>query len=126
MINQAEVIRDFCIKEKFDFIDCDEDKIKLPCSLDKNYKVDNYTIFIKGFSVGSKKIGLSWGGMKQILNLNTPIDLIEDEWVKERCLPRIFICNKCGKHNLNLKTQDNHKTYDCQSCQKDSQTRSSK
>ena len=26
-------------------------------------------------------------------------------------------CAKCGKKNLNLRTQDNHKTYDCPACQ---------
>lgn len=117
MNKKIKIIEDFCKKEGFRFVNCDKENKRLPCSLDRNYKKDNQTIFVKGFFIGSNRIGLSWGGLKQWLSLNTPIDLIEDEWINQRCLPGEFICNSCKKHNLNLSTQDNHKTYDCPDCQ---------
>ncbi len=120
MIKQSKIIKEFCEKEGFNFVDCDKENKRVPCSLDKNYKEDNQTIFIKGFLVGSKKIQLSRGGLKTITDLRVTIDSIkEKEWVEETCLPSVFICNKCKKKNLNLRTQDNHKTYDCPDCQKD-------
>lgn len=119
MIKQAEIIKMFCEKEGFNFIDCDKENIKVPCSLDRNYKVDNQTIFIKGFFIGSKKITMSYGGLKFVTDLRTPIDEINDEsWIRGNLLPSQWICDKCKKRNLNLRTQDNHKTYDCPDCQK--------
>ncbi len=119
MIKQAKIIKEFCEREGFDFVDYDKENRRVPCSLDKGYVENNHTIFIKGFVKGSKRIQVSRGGLKSISNLNTPIDCInEKKWVEENCLPLQFICDKCGKKNLNLRTQDNHKTYDCPGCQK--------
>lgn len=120
MIKQAEIIKQFCEKEGFGFVDCDIENKKVPCALDRNYKEDDQTIFIKGFFEGSKSIWISRGGMKINSKLRVPIDIINDEkWIRENILPTQFICDKCGKKNLNLRTQDNHKTYDCPDCQKD-------
>lgn len=119
MIKQSEIIKGFCEKEGFNFVDCDKENRKVPCSLDRNYKVDNQTIFIKGFFIGSKKIIMSHGGLKCITDLRTPINEINDEnWIRKNLLPSQWICDKCKKKNLNLRTQDNHKTYDCPDCQK--------
>lgn len=120
MIKQAKIIEEFCDREGFNFVDCDIDDRKVPCSLDKDYFVDDQTIFIKGFTKGSKKIFRSSGGMKIITNLRVPIDSINDiKWFKENILPTQWICDKCKKKNLNLRTQDDHKTYDCPDCQKE-------
>lgn len=119
MIKQAKIIKEFCKKEGFNFVDCNEENRRVPCSLDKNYVVDNQTIFIKGFTKGSKSIHLSRGGMKIDNTLRVTIDSINDiKWIKENILPTQWICDKCKKKNLNLSTQDNHKTYDCPDCQK--------
>ena len=118
MLKQIKIIKDFCKKEGFNFVDCDEENRKVPCSLDKKYIEDNQTIFIKGFIEGSKRVQTSWGGLKTITNLKIPInEIIEDVWIKKTFLPSVFICDKCGKKNLNLSTQDEHKTYDCPDCQ---------
>ena len=53
------------------------------------------------------------------MSLRTPINEFDIEAIKKHCIPDQFICNKCKKKNLNLRTQDNHKTYDCPNCQKD-------
>ena len=120
MIKQARIIKDFCKREGFNFVDCDKNNRKVPCSLDKNYSVDDQTIFIKGFIKGSKKISLSRGGMKIDTELRVKIDSINDiKWFKENVLPQEWICDKCKKKSLNLRTQDNHKTYDCSGCQKE-------
>ena len=119
MIKQAKIIKDFCKKEGFGFVDCDKENKRVPCSLDEGYVENNHTIFIKGFIKGSKRIQISYGGTKAVSNLKVPIDSINEKgWIKKNCLPSIFICNKCGEKNLNLSTQDNHKTYDCPNCQK--------
>jgi len=78
-----------------------------------------FKIFSVEFIVGSKKISVSYGGLKCDSHLKVSIDKIDDDgWIEERVLPTKFICDKCGKKNLNLRTQDNHKTYDCPKCQK--------
>lgn len=113
MIQQAKWIKDFCDKQGFNFVETD----KVPCSLDKRYKEDNQTIFIKGFKVGSKRISFSYGGLKCDLSLKKPIEELPIESIQKHCIPNVFICAKCKKKNLNLRTQDNHKTYDCPDCQ---------
>jgi len=119
MIKQAKIIKDFCEREEFDFVDCDKENRRVPCSLDKGYVENNHTIFIKGFTKGSKRIHISRGGTKVDMDLKVQIDSInEEKFIEENCLPSQFICDKCGKKNLNLRTQDNHKTYDCPDCQK--------
>ncbi len=116
----VQVIKSFCKKEGFNFVDCDKENMKVPCSLDKKYIEDNQTIFISGFYEGSKRIIISKGGLKMSIELKTPIDLITElRWLKNNLLPSKFVCGKCGKKNLNLRTQDNHKTYDCPDCQKE-------
>ena len=120
MIKQAKIIKEFCEKEGFNFVDCDKENRRVPCALDKNYVKDNQTIFIKGFLRGSRKISFSRGGLKIITDLRCTIDSINDEkWIKENILPSEWKCNKCKKKNLNLRTQDEHKTYDCPEWQKD-------
>ena len=114
MIKQAKWIKDFCDKEEFGFVETD----KVPCSLNKNYKEDNHTIFIKGFNKGSKRISFSYGGMKCDLSLKKSIEELSHESINKHCIPSGFICSKCKKNNLNLRTQDNHKTYDCPDCHK--------
>lgn len=112
MIKQAQWIKDFCITQGFNFIETN----KVPCSLDKKYEKDNHTIFIKGFTKGSKKIILSYGGLKSELSLKIPIEEFKKDSIIKHCIPTEFICNKCKNKNLNLRTQDNHKTYDCPEC----------
>ncbi len=113
MLKQAQWIKDFCDKEGFKFVETD----KVPCSLDKKYKEDNHTIFIKGFEEGSKRITMSYGGLKNQMGLKKPISEWDIEAIRKHCIPDNFTCAKCGKKNLNLRTQDNHKTYDCPECQ---------
>ena len=120
MIKQIKIIKDFCKREGFNLINCDEENRNVPCSLDKNYIIDNQTIFIKGFIKGNKSICLSWGGMKIQTHLRVPIDSINDvNYIKKNILPKQWICDKCKKKSLNLRTQDNHKTYDCSECHKE-------
>jgi len=119
-MKQIKIIKAFCKREGFNFVNCDENNRRVPCSLDKDYSIDDQTIFISGFIKGSKKISLSRGGMKIDTELRVPIDSINDiKWFKENILPRQWICDKCKKKSLNLRTQDNHKTYDCSDCQED-------
>jgi hypothetical protein len=118
MLQQAQWIKDFCDKEGFRFIDCDDFGIKVPCGLDRGYKENNDTIFISGFIAGSKKIKVSYGGAKQEITLRMPINEIPIEGVKKICIPNTFICAKCGIKNLNLRTQDDHKSYVCPECYK--------
>ena len=115
MLKQAQWIKDFCDKEGFRFVETD----KVPCGLDKKYKEDNHTIFIKGFKKGSKTISFSHGGLKCVLSLKHSIEKLPYESIKKHCIPTNFRCANCKKKNLNLRTQDNHKTYDCPECQKD-------
>ena len=122
MIEQAKWIKEFCDTEGFGFVDTDELGVKLPCALDRGYKKNDHTIFIQGFREGSKKIGISKGGLKSIMTLRLPIDKWDYEHIKKECIPSNFICAKCGKKNLNLRTQDNHKTYDCPECQVDAKS----
>jgi len=122
MIEQAKWIKEFCEKEGFEFIDTDEVGVKLPCALDRGYKTNDHTVFIQGFHNGSRKIGISKGGLKNLITLKIPIDKWDIKAVKEHCIPDSFICAKCGKKNLNLRTQDNHKTYDCPECQVNAET----
>ncbi len=120
MIKQAKIIKEFCDKEGFNFVDCDKENKRVPCALDKNYVENNNTFFIKGFYKGSMRIQTSSGGLKTVTELRVSIDFIkEEEWIKETCIPNVFICNKCKKKSLNLRTQDDHKTYDCPECQID-------
>ncbi len=127
MIKQARIIKEFCKREGFNFVDCDKNNRKVPCALDKNYIIDNQTIFIKGFIKRSKKIYLSRGGMKIDTDIRVPIDTINDnKWFKENILHQQWTCDKCKKKNLNLRTQDNHKTYDCPECQKTSNRKEKK
>lgn len=119
MIRQSEIIKEFCDREGFNFVDCDKEGRKVPCSLDKNYKEDNQTIFISGFFYGSKRITYSRGGLKCVLTFKIPVEELTEEEIKKEILPTKFICDKCGKKNLNLKTQDNHKTYDFPDCQEE-------
>ena len=117
MIEQVQWIKDWCEQKGFDFVDTDELGVKLPCALDKGYKENDHTLFIQGFHKGSKKIGTSHGGLKTISTLRVPIDEIPKKHIEKNWIPSNYICAKCGEHNLNLRTQDNHKTYDCPKCQ---------
>ncbi len=114
MIEQARWIKEFCDKEGFNFKEVD----KVPCALDRNYKQDDMSIFIKGFIIGSKKITFSYGGLKAVLSLKKPIEDLDYNSIKKHCIPDNFRCAKCGEKNLNLRTQDDHKTYDCPKCHK--------
>jgi hypothetical protein len=119
MIQQAEWINEFCNREGFKFINCDEIGISVPCGLDKGYKDNDNTIFISGFNPRSKKIVVSYGGLKMQLGLKKPIEEVSKEGIKKHCIPHTFICARCGTKNLNLRTQDNHKTYVCPKCYKE-------
>jgi DNA-directed RNA polymerase subunit RPC12/RpoP len=123
MIKQAEWIKKFCDTEGFKFIDCDEFGFKVPCGLDKGYKENNHTIFVSGFKEGSKRIKISYGGLKAEMTLKAEINTFPYEAIKKHCIPTNFKCAKCGKKNLNLRTQDNHKTYDCPDCHSSSPDR---
>ena len=122
-MKQIEIIKDWCKDKKITFWNCDEEtttlkKRKIPCSLDKNYQEDNSTIFISGFFKGSKKVKISYGGLLTELVLKVPIN----EYPVKRVLnwmPKNWICPRCNKLNLNLRTDDNHKTYVCTDCHKD-------
>lgn len=116
MIEQAKCISEWCNENGFNFIDVDYLGIKLPCALDREYKENNDTIFIKGFFESSKKIGISYGGLKQNWTLKVPIDKIESEFIIKKFLPQNWICPRCNNKNLNLRTDDNHKTYVCPKC----------
>lgn len=118
MIEQTKWIKEFCDAEGFCFVETDELGVKVPCALDKGYKKNDNTIFVQGFQKGSKRIVVSYGGFKNQMSLKRPIDKWDYNAVKKHCIPREFICAKCKKKNLNLRTQDNHKTYDCPECQK--------
>jgi len=112
MIKQAEWIKDWCDEKGFNFVQTK----KVPCSLDKNYKADDLTFFISGFEVGSKRISLSYGGLKQVLNLKVPVEQLTKDSFEKHLIPRGYNCPKCKKNNLNLRTRDDHKTYICPAC----------
>ncbi len=116
MLKQAQWIKDWCRDNGFNFVDTDTEGVKLPCALDRGYKENNNTIFIEGFSTESKRVGISYGGLKTITTLRVPIDKVPRTHI-EKWIPSNYMCAKCKKKNLNLRTQDNHKTYDCPKCQ---------
>ena len=118
MIKQAKQIQDWCEEKGFNFVDCDYMGVKIPCALDRGYKKSDQTIFISGFYEGSRKIIVSYGGLKNQMSLKTPIDSWDIKAIEKHCIPAGYVCAKCKKNNLNLRTQDNHKTYDCPDCQK--------
>ena len=120
-MKQITFIQEWCAEKGFNFHNVDVSGKKLPCALDKNWDKDDMSIYIKGFFKGSKKISISYGGLKNQMLLKIPIDKWDIDAIKKHCIPNIFICAKCSKKNLNLKTQDNHKTYVCPNCHEDKQ-----
>ena len=119
MIQQVSFIQEWCVKQGFNFHNLDVSGKKLPCALDKKWDGDEMTIFIRGFYEGSKRIGISYGGLQQRITLRVPINEVPLSHVEKSFLPRKYTCDKCGKKNLNLRTEDNHKTYICGMCRKE-------
>jgi hypothetical protein len=118
MLQQAKWIKEFCDKEGFNFKEVD----KVPCGLDRNYKEDDQTIFISNFIKGKKTTHVSYGGLKIDVNWKVPIEQVPFYSIKRHHFPLNWICRRCYKKNLNLRTDDNHKTYVCPSCHKGNST----
>ena len=121
MLKQIQAIRDWCKERKIWFWNCDvEEGIfkarKIPCSLDKGYRPEDDTLFISGFSKGSYNVKISYGGLKCEMKLKQPIEEIPTERIIKNWLPSHWKCPRCNKLNLNLRTDDNHKTYVCPNC----------
>ncbi len=116
---QTTFIQEWCAKKGFNFHNCDVSGEKLPCALDKKWDGDEMGIYISGFYDGSKKIGISYGGLQSISTLRVSINELPDDFLEKKFLPTKYVCDKCGNKNLNLRTEDNHKTYICGKCRGD-------
>jgi hypothetical protein len=109
-------IRNWCEDEGFKLLFCNEVGIKVPCGLDKNYIPINDTIFVKDIDINSNKLVISYGGLKKVMEFRCKLRELTEKTVLGEVLPSKWNCDSCGKPNLNLKTDDGHKTYSCPDC----------
>lgn len=111
-------MREWAQENGFDFVNCDEAGIRLPCALHRDYVPNDQTLFVKGFLEGRSSGGISYGGLECKMKFRCLVEDLNQETIKN-FLPKKTVCARCNKKNLNLRTDDGHKTYVCSACHSD-------